>query len=448
MSCTTSFRPLTLLGAALLSVSLAGPWAGPCIAPASAQAPPHPHDAKAELLERAHRVLREAPLVDGHIDIPWQYRTRVQNRLDGLDLAADLTQLDRPTHTDIPRLRAGGVGGVFWSVYIPVRRRGGEPGDARTVFEQIDLVHRMVERYSDDLEIALTADDIIRIHSEGRIASLMGMEGGHSIENSLAVLRQLYNAGARYMTLTHGLNLFWADSATDEEVLGGLNEFGREVVREMNRLGMLVDLSHVSHKTMHDALDVAEAPVIFSHSSAFAICAHPRNVPDDVLQRMSANGGVVMVTFFPSYTSEPLRQWQVDEREELARLRREFTDPADGGEIQRNIQQWRRENPRPSPTLEQVADHIDHVRAVAGIDHIGIGSDYDGMPPGPIGLEDASTFPRLLVELFERGYSDEDVKKIIGLNVVRALRESEEVAARLQQERGPSEMLMDPPTAR
>lgn len=386
-------------------------------------------------LARVHAILADTPLIDGHNDIPWQYRQRAGNHLDGLDLAADLTKLDNPTHTDIPRLRAGRVGGQFWSVYIPIRRPGGSDGDARIVFEQIDLVHRMVERYSDTFEIACTADDVERIHKSGKIASMMGMEGGHSIENSLGVLRMLYAAGARYMTLTHSLGLFWADSATDEARADGLSAFGVEVVREMNRLGMLVDLSHVSPATMHDALDVAEAPVIFSHSSAFEVCRHPRNVPDDVLARLRDNGGVVMVTFFPWYVSEELRAWMEAERAERDRLSAAHPDPAQRSQVDEGLEAWRAANPRPWPTLSQVADHIDHVRQVAGIDHIGLGSDYDGMPPGPVGLEDVSKYPMLFVELLRRGYRDDDLRKIAGRNVLRVMRECERVASRLQSER-------------
>lgn len=397
----------------------------------------------AALRARVQHVLRETPLIDGHNDIPWQYRTRSLNQLDGLDLAADLTQLERPTHTDLPRLRQGMVGGQFWSVYIPIRRPGGSDGDARVVLEQIDLVHRMIARYPNDLELALTADDAERIHADGKIASLIGMEGGHSMENSMAVLRALYERGARYMTLTHSLGTFWADSATDEVRLNGLNEFGEEVVREMNRLGMIVDLSHVSFETMHDALRITEAPVIFSHSSAYAVCKHPRNVPDDVLLKLRENDGVVMVTFFPSYVSEELRQWIDAQRAEEMRLREEFPDPQDTPTIERRMEAWRVANPRPWPTLSQVADHIDHVRKVAGIDHIGIGSDYDGMPPGPVGLEDVSTYPDLFVELLKRGYSDEDIAKIAGRNVLRVMRDVEQVAERLQRERQPSEMLLE-----
>ena len=396
-----------------------------------------------QLLARVHAILADTPLIDGHNDIPWQYRQRAGNDLDRLDLGADLTQLDNPTHTDIPRLRAGRVGGQFWSVYIPIRRPGGSDGDARIVFEQIDLVHRIVERYSDTFEIAYTADDVERTHRAGKIASMMGMEGGHSIENSLGVLRMLYDAGARYMTLTHSLGLFWADSATDEARVDGLSPFGVQVVREMNRLGMLVDLSHVSAATMHDALDAAEAPVIFSHSSAYAICRHPRNVPDEVLVRLRDNGGVVMVTFFPWYVSEELRLWMDAERAERDRLSAANPDPAQRQAIEDGLATWREAHPRPWPTLSQVADHIDHVRKVSGIDHIGLGSDYDGMPPGPIGLEDVSKYPMLFVELLRRGYSEDDLRKIAGRNVLRVMRQCEQVAARLQQEREASSATLE-----
>lgn len=393
----------------------------------------------AELYERAHRLLRESPLIDGHNDTPWAYRGRVSNHLDQLDLAGDTSQISRPMHTDIPRLRAGGVGGQFWSVFIPIGLRGGSAGDARTVIEQIDLVHRMVAKYSDDFEIAWTADDILRIHARGKIASLMGMEGGHSIENSLSVLRATHALGARYMTLTHSKNTLWADSATDDPINDGLSAFGREVVREMNRIGMLVDLSHVSPATMHDALDVTVAPVIFSHSSAKAVCHHERNVPDDVLERMRDNGGVVMITFLGDYVSEDLRQHRIVSSEKRAEMVRAFADDRDG--YREAWEAWQDANPAPRATLEQVADHIDHVRRVAGIDHIGLGGDYDGTSSLPVGLEDVSTYPSLIVELLRRGYSDDDVKKVMGLNVVRALREAEVVASRLQTERPASDAM-------
>jgi membrane dipeptidase len=392
--------------------------------------------------ERVERILAEVPLIDGHNDVPWQYRRRVNLDVDGLDFAGDLSEsggVEPPMHTDIPRLRQGGVGAQFWSVYIPITRRGGRPGDARVVIEQIDFVKRLVERHPDHLEMAYTADDIVRIHSAGRIASLIGMEGGHSIEDSLAVLRATYELGARYMTLTHSLSTTWAGSATDEPPPGGhggLTEFGREIVREMNRLGMIVDLSHVSPQTMHDALDESAAPVIFSHSSAYAVCAHPRNVPDDVLERLPENGGIVMICFLGYFVSEELRLHGERHAEERRRLTLEHGGDQGGGRdaIRRGLEQWLEDDPMPHATLEQVADHIDHVRSIAGIDFIGIGGDYDGTTSLPIGLEDVSKYPDLLVELLRRGYRDEDVAKIIGLNLLRVMREVERIRDELQAE--------------
>lgn len=399
-----------------------------------------PPSEQADLLVRARTLLETVPLIDGHNDVPWQYRKRTDNRIADLDFAADLSRLDHPMHTDLDRLRRGGVGGQFWSVYIPIGLRGGRPGDARTVIEQMDLVKRLVATYPADLEIALTADDIERIHEEGRIASLMGMEGGHSIENSLGVLRATYDLGARYMTLTHSKNTSWADSATDDPINDGLTAFGVEVVREMNRLGMMVDLSHVSAATMHDALDVTRAPVIFSHSSAFALCGHVRNVPDDVLRRLPDDGGVVMVTFLGDYVSEELRLHS----EELRALRRELMlEHDDVALVERELEAWRQGNPAPRATLEQVADHIDHVRAVAGIDHVGIGSDYDGTSSLPVGLEDVSTYPMLVVELLSRGYTDGEVSKVLGLNILRVMREVESTANRLQASEVASEATIE-----
>ena len=391
------------------------------------------------LLQQAREILRQVPLVDGHNDVPWQYRRRVANHLAEIDLAADTTGLEPPMHTDLPRLRKGGVGAQFWSVFVPASLPG--PEAARATFEQIDLVHRMIEKYPEDLELALTAADIRRVHGEGRIASLIGMEGGHSIANSLGVLRQLYRVGARYMTITHSLNVDWADSATDEPALGGLSPFGREVIREMNRLGMLVDLSHVSPAVMHQVLDIAEAPVIFSHSSAFARTAHPRNVPDDVLKRLADNGGVVMVTYVPAFVSEPVRQFWAAYQAEQKRF--ETLYPGDPEQAKADLDGWLEANPAPTATLSDVADHIDHLRQVAGIDHVGIGSDFDGIRFTPDGLGGADTYPDLLAELLHRGYSAEDVGKIAGLNALRAFEAAERAAARLQGSRAASDALFE-----
>lgn len=340
------------------------------------------------------RAIHETVYVfDGHNDLPWTMRSRANSSFDNVDIS-------KPTefHTDIDRLRAGGVKAQFWSVYVPVSTMA--DGNAHiTTLEQIDLVNRMCQRYPDVFEIALTADDVDRIAASGKIASLIGVEGGHSIENSLARLRELYDRGARYMTLTHSRNLDWADSCTDEPKVGGLSEFGEEVVREMNRLGMLVDISHVSPECMRKTLAVTRAPVIFSHSSAKAICDHPRNVPDDVLRLTAENGGVVMVNFFTN-----------------------FVLPTGITDIQRDAR----------GDLRVVADHIDHVVEVAGIDHVGIGSDYDGIPRVPHGLDDVSTYPRLTQELLDRGYNRGQIQKIMGGNMMRVLREAEAVSRQMQ----------------
>ena len=385
---------------------------------------------------RVRAALEEVPLIDGHNDIPWQYLQRVDNDLDAIDLNGDTSELVPLMHTDFRRLRQGQIGGIFWSVYIHIDQAG--PGAVRDVLGQIDVVHQLVRRYPDQLELALTADDVVRIHGEGKIASLIGMEGGHSIDNSLAALRMTYALGARYMTLTHNANTDWADASTTDPEFGGLTEFGREVVREMNWLGMLVDISHASQDLMNDALDTTEAPVIFSHSSAAGVVDYARNVPDQVLRRLPDNGGVTMVNFVRYFVTESVRQHRAARGAEVARLDRLW--PGDADRRSRDLAAWDAANPEPESTLADVADHIDHVRTVAGVDHIGIGSDYDGIVTGPVGLEDVSTFPDLFVELLRRGYSDEDIKKIAGLNVLRVMREAEAVAARLQAQRGPSFM--------
>ncbi len=390
------------------------------------------------------RILREAPLIDGHNDLPWQYRTRVKNQLGKIDLRKNLSDLDPPLHTDIPRLRAGGLGGQFWSVYVPVGYEGARAVQA--VLEQIDVVHRFVARYPDTFELALTAADIERIHAGGKIASLIGVEGGHAIGNSLAVLRQLYALGARYMTLTHSEGLDWADSATSSPAHDGLTQFGEAVIREMNRLGMLVDLSHVAEKTMEDALAVSEAPVIFSHSSARALNGHPRNVPDAVLRTVREEAGVVMVTFVPAFISEAVRSSGAARAGEEARLERLF--PGDPARVRSELGDWRRRNPTPRATLAEVADHVDHIRKVAGIESIGIGSDYDGIRSTPEGLEDVAAYPFLLAELLERGYSEEDVKRIAGGNLLRVLRRVEAVARRMQATPPSEDLLIEEVPAR
>ena len=405
--------------------------------PAAAQETRTPPDPA--LVARARRLLDQVPLVDGHNDVPWEMRNRVKNHLAQLDLRSDTSLLEKRMHTDIPRLRKGGVGGQFWSVYIPAENAG--PESVRMVLEQIDVVQRLADLYPDTFEIATSAEDVLRIHKAGRIASLVGMEGGHSIDNSLGVLRQLYAAGARYMTLTHSKNVAWADSGTDKPEHGGLTKFGEEVVREMNRLGMLVDLSHVSPDTMKDALDVSEAPLIFSHSSARALDAHPRNVPDDVLRLMPANGGVVMVTFVPSFLSEEVRAWNAEEDAAEARLK--ALHPEDPDRVKSELEAWTKEHPAPKATLAQAADHIEHVRRLAGVDHVGIGSDFDGITATPAGLEGVDAYPVLLAELLRRGWTDEEVKKLAGLNVLRAFRDAEKVAQRLRRERPASDALIE-----
>jgi membrane dipeptidase len=356
--------------------------------------------AQEDLERRARDLHRTTPLIDGHNDYPWLVRQNAGGDLSLLDIATPRPAL----MTDIPRLRAGGVGGVFWSVYVPGDMPG--PVAVRDTLEQIDIVHRMARTYSTTFELARTAADVERIFAAGRIASLIGVEGGHSIDNSLATLRMLYSLGARYMTLTHSHHVDWADSASQPPRLGGLSTFGEEVVREMNRLGMLVDLSHVSPEVMDDALRVARAPVIFSHSSARARHDHERNVPDSVLTQLRSNGGVVMVTFVPTFVASG------------------------------------------RATLSDVADHMDHVRRVAGADHVGIGSDFDGIPRTPVGLHDVSTFPLLTAELLRRGWTDEEVRQALGLNILRVMRQAEDAAARLQRERAPSVAsikALDPP---
>jgi len=412
MKLLSSLRPNTLVPGTLAFAAMA-------LAPAALAQTPE---------QVAEAALEAAPVFDGHNDVPIQLRARLQNMIADFDFVdtTDTGAEDGSTmHTDLTRLREGKVGAQFWSVYVSPAME--EPEAVQATIEQIDVTRRLIDRYPDDLALALTADDVERAVREGRIASLMGMEGGHSIGSSLAVLRQMYAIGARYLTLTHSRNTPWADSATDDPEHGGLTDFGRQVVREMNRLGMLVDLSHVSEATMADVLDIASAPVIFSHSGARAINGHARNVPDSILRRLPKNGGVVMVVGLPGYLSEDMRQWNARRQAERARLESLWQGQPDSAAAA--LEAWDAANPAPTATIADMADHIDHVRQVAGIDHIGIGGDYDGMPTGPQGMEDVSGYPALFVELARRGYSQADLEKIAMGNVLRAMRQAEAVAA-------------------
>ena len=390
----------------------------PILAVIPTQVPPDP------ALERARRVLRDAPVIDGHNDYPWAVREKA-----GGDLAKlDMRQPQPSIMTDFARLAAGGVGGQFWSVYVPSPAPGTDPAVSVTqTLEQIDIVHRMVARYPEKLALALTADDIEKIQRQGKIASLIGMEGGHSINSSLGTLRMMYRLGARYMTLTHSLNTPWADSATDTPKLDGLSPFGEDVVREMNRLGMMVDLSHTSPATMADALRVSTAPVIFSHSSARALTDVSRNVPDDILRQLPKNAGLVMVTFVPGFVSQDVANYNKRETEERNRLTAQAGSTPDV--VTKGIDAWHAANPAPRASMLQVADHIDHIKKVAGIDHIGLGGDFDGITAVVAGLEDVSTYPYLIAELLRRGYTDEEIKKLTGRNILRVMRAVEAIAA-------------------
>ena len=373
------------------------------------------------LSEHAAKLHRSSLLIDGHNDLPWEVRTKAGGSWKQADIATPQPRF----HTDIPRLKAGGVGAQFWSVYVPADTRF-KGQSAHQVMEQIDLVKRMVKRYPDTFELADTAADVERIHKEGKIACLIGIEGGHAIENSLSLLRIFRQLGVRYMTLTHGDTLDWADSATDEAKHGGLTPFGEEIVVEMNRLGMLVDISHVSPDCMKDTLRVSKAPVIASHSSARAVTDHPRNVPDDVLKLVADNGGVVMVNFYSGFivpeSAQIMNDWYAVRR----KLKAEFTDDR---EYERESARWWKEHPMPRGTIHDVVDHIDHIAKVAGVDHVGIGSDFDGIGTVPKQLEDVSTYPLITQALLDRGYSDDDIRKILGLNVLRVLRQADEVAS-------------------
>ncbi|MGZ8470086.1 MAG: dipeptidase [Gemmatirosa sp.] len=436
------------LAAALLAASFAAPLAAPAVL--RAQTAPQPSAADRA---RAERALRAAPLTDGHNDLPWAIREATPGAnvedargtyADSLPAPLDVATYDLRTrtkgHTDFARLKQGMLGAQFWSVYIPGEARGGAyarhgkvastPGYARVQLEQIDVARRLLDRYPDRLAFATRAADVAPAQRAGKIASFLGMEGGHAIENSLGALRAFYDLGVRYMTLTHNVTLDWADAATDSARHGGLTAFGRDVVREMNRLGMLVDLSHVSPGTMSDVLDVAQAPVIFSHSSARALADHPRNVPDSILARLPRNGGVVMVTFVPGFVSPELIAHDRALQAELATLR--TAAGSDTAALRAGVEAWRASHPRPKATLAQVADHIEHVRKVAGVDHVGIGGDFDGISETVVGLEDVSTYPALFAELARRGWTEAELRRLAGENVLRALRAAEATAARMQ----------------
>jgi membrane dipeptidase len=395
-----------------------------CALPVTLMSRTQPTD---KMLERAKKLLRDSPVIDGHNDYPMAVREKAEGDLNKLDI-----RTSQPTiMTDIPRLTAGGVGAQFWSVYVPPPAAGQDPATAVTAtLDQIDIVYRMVEKYPKTFAIALTADDVERIRKQDKIASLIGMEGGHSINSSLGVLRRMYQLGARYMTLTHSLNTPWADSATDTPKSNGLSKFGEDVVREMNRLGMMVDLSHTSPATMAAALRVTAAPVIFSHSSARALTDVPRNVPDEILSQVKTNDGIVMVTFVPGFVSQEVADYNKKETDQRARLLTALNNNESA--LNAAMVDWRRLNPSPRASLLQVADHVDHIKKIAGIDHIGFGGDFDGITSVVVGLEDVSCYPLLVAELLRRGYSDDDIRKITNRNILRVMREVEGTAARLQ----------------
>ncbi len=392
-------------------------------------------------LARAKRILSQTPLIDGHNDLPWRIRedTIARGNVDAYDL-----RKRAPGHTDLDRLKAGMVGAQFWSVYTPGDWR--DSGYARVQLEQIDIARRVIAKYPDRLALALSAGDIRREFKDGKLASLLGLEGGHAIENSLGALRAYYDLGVRYMTLTHNVTLDWADAALDSAKHNGLTPFGDSVVREMNRLGMLVDLSHVSPATMSDALNVTQAPVIFSHSGARALVDVPRNVPDSILRRVTSNGGIVMIPFVTGFVSPEVMRYDESTRPLITDLQARYGK--DTAAITREIKQWRAAHPEPRATLSQVADQIEYIRKVAGVEHVGIGSDFDGITEVVQGLEDVSKFPALFVELERRGWSDADLKKLAGENLLRVFGQAEAVAKRLQANRQISALLQTRPVDR
>ncbi|HEX7303152.1 dipeptidase [Lentzea sp.] len=374
-------------------------------------------------LEKARALLQRVPLVDGHNDLPWALRELgggTGGDVRSTVAAVDLLERHPSLHTDVVKMREGGLGMQFWSVWIPTKLAG--DGAVTAVLEQVELVYELAERYSGHLGVATTAAEAEKVFASGRVASLLGAEGGHSINSSLGVLRALRRLGVRYMTLTHNDNTPWADSATDQPEHGGLTEFGHDVVREMNRIGMLVDLSHVAPSTMHAALDTTVKPVIFSHSSCRHVADHPRNVPDDVLGRLKDNGGVAMITFVPSFVSPGFAEWDASLREAMTAAGENHAD-LDARKV--FGERWAAEHPAPTATLDDVVAHVEHAREVVGVDHIGIGGDYDGVPGLPDGLEDVSTYPKLFGALLDRGWSEDDLTKLAGANVLRVLRDAD-----------------------
>jgi membrane dipeptidase len=447
-SFTASHRPMRafrLLASSLLSIACVAPLGAQVASPSSvtvAPAAPSKRDSA-----RALRVLRTSPVLDGHNDLPWRIR---EDSVHPRDVEAYDLRGDAPGMTDLPRLREGHVGAQFWSIYIPGEREdrtyrpngavASVPGYARVQLEQFDIARRTIAKYP-ELQWTPTAREVRASIRRGKIGSLLGLEGGHAIENSLALLRLYYDLGARYMTLTHNVTLDWADAALDSAKRGGLTPFGREVVREMNRLGMLVDLSHVSPATMSAALDVTEAPVIFSHSGSRALVDHPRNVPDSILARVPKNGGVVMVPFVTAFVSPAVKAHDDSLQAFTVAARRRH--PSDTAAVRAEYATWLLAHPRPRATLAQVADHIEQVRRVAGVDHVGLGGDFDGITENVVGLEDVSTYPALFAELARRGWSDADLAKLASGNVLRVLTQAERVSARLKKTRGPSQATIE-----
>ncbi|MEZ6133352.1 MAG: dipeptidase [Pirellulaceae bacterium] len=389
--------------------------------------PAQPQVARGEVIvsPEAQAIHQRSYIFDGHNDLPWQVREKASRSFDSLDISKPQPEL----HTDIERLHRGGVGAQFWSVYVPSHTAASGKSHQMTL-EQIEIVKAMVERYPQTFAMALTSDDVQQIRAAGKIASLIGVEGGHSIENSLEKLRRLFDLGARYMTLTHSDSLDWADSCSDEAKCGGLSEFGREVVREMNRLGMLVDISHVSPTTMQAAMDTSDAPVFFSHSSARGVADHVRNVPDEILKQLPADGGVVMVNFYSGFVVPESAKNTRNMFDQLRDLRAQHGD--DQAAIDKAMAAFQKRHPVIPGSVHDVADHIDHIVQVAGIDHVGIGSDYDGIGTVPKQLEDVSTYPVLTQVLLDRGYSESDIHKVMSENVLRVMAEVEEVARQLK----------------